>query len=141
MSNDEQAIRSLVANWMKATLADDLPRVLELMDDEVVFLGAGRPPMRGKAAFAASSRARARDGAPRIEGSADIQEVCVFGDWAYCWNQISVSMHPAGGGDATHMSGPAVAILRKTPDGGWVIFRDANMVTPTSTPPTVESTT
>jgi len=46
MSADEQAIRDAVAAWMKASADGDLPRVLALMDDDVVFLGPGRPPMR-----------------------------------------------------------------------------------------------
>jgi uncharacterized membrane protein YphA (DoxX/SURF4 family) len=77
MDRDEQAIRSLITTWMQATAAADLPGVLELMDDDVVFLGAGRPPMRGRNDFAAASKAMQA----RVEGSADIQEVRVFGDW------------------------------------------------------------
>ena len=80
MDRDEQAIRSLVATWMQATADGDLDRVLALIADDVVFLGPGRPPMRGKEAFAAASRAV--EGKNRVEGSADIQEFRVFGDWA-----------------------------------------------------------
>jgi len=130
MDNDEQAIRSLVATWMEASAAGDLPRVLELMADDVVFLGAGRPPMRGKDAFAAASRAM--EGKTRVEGKSDTQEVRVFGDWAYCWNQLSVAMHPGDGGTPLHLSGPAMSILRKNAEGRWVIFRDANMITPSA---------
>jgi uncharacterized protein (TIGR02246 family) len=126
MDRDEQAIRSLIATWMQATAAADLPRVLELMDDDVVFLGAGRPPMRGRTDFAAASKAMQA----RVEGTADIQEVRVFGDWAYCWNQLTVTMHPAGGATPTRLSGPALSILRRKPDGTWVVFRDANMIAP-----------
>ena len=132
MTNDEQAIRSLVADWLAATRAGDLPRALEMMAEDVVFLGAGRPPMRGRADFEAASRGR--EGKIRIEGTADIQEVRVFGDWGYVWNQISVTMHPLDGGEPTQMSGPALAILRRNPDGRWVIYRDANMVTPAAPP-------
>ena len=128
MDRDEQAIRSLVETWMQATAAGDLPRVLELMADDVVFLGAGRPPMRGKDAFAAASRAL--EGKSRVEGTAETQEVRVFGDWAYSWNQLTVTIHPIEGGAPTRMSGPALSILRKNPDGQWVIVRDANMVAP-----------
>jgi uncharacterized protein (TIGR02246 family) len=73
MDRDEQAIRALVATWMQATAAGDLPRVLELMADDVVFLGPGRPPMRGRDAFAAATRAVL--GQSRIESTADTQEI------------------------------------------------------------------
>lgn len=113
---------------MRATLAGDLDRVLELMDENVVFLGVGRPPMRGREAFAAASRGM--EGKVRVEGMADLQEVRVFGDWAYCWNQLTVRMHPADGGAPTDRAGPALSVLRRGPDGRWVIFRDANMLPP-----------
>jgi uncharacterized protein (TIGR02246 family) len=133
MDRDEQMIRSLVQTWMDATLAGDLPRVLELMDDDVVFIGAGRPPMRGKEAFAAQSRAM--EGQVRFEGKADIQEVRVFGDWAYSWVQLRVTAHSQDGSAPRTMAGPAMSILRRTPQGHWVMFRDANMVTPVDRPP------
>jgi uncharacterized protein (TIGR02246 family) len=130
MTQDEQAIRALVSTWLEATSKGDLARVLELMADDVVFLGPGRPPMRGKDAFAAASRAI--EGRNRVEGRAETQEVRVFGDWAYHWVQLTMTMHPADGGAPARLSGPALSILRKNPDGKWVIFRDANMIAPRS---------
>jgi uncharacterized protein (TIGR02246 family) len=126
-NSDEQAIRSLVTTWMDATVRGDLDRVLELMADDVVFLGPGRPPMRGRAAFAEASRAM--EGTVRLEGTVDVQDVRVFGDWAYSWVQIALTMHPAGGAPVRR-EGPALSVLRKGADGRWAIFRDANMVAP-----------
>ena len=127
MNPDERAIRSLVTTWFEATAAADLPRVLELMAEDVVFLAAGRPAMRGRDEFAAVSRAMA---GRRVQGTAEIQEVRVFGDWAYCWNQLTRTVRPAGGEATTQLTGPALSVLRKQADGRWVIFRDANMVGP-----------
>jgi uncharacterized protein (TIGR02246 family) len=126
MSADEQAIRSAVQTWMKASADGDLPRVLALMDEDVVFIGPGRPPMRGRSAFAAASKSM--EGKVRIEGHSEIQEVRVFGDWAYVWTQLTITMHPSGDGAPVHRSGPGLSVWRKTADGAWVIFRDANMV-------------
>jgi uncharacterized protein (TIGR02246 family) len=126
MDNDEQAIRALISTWMEAGASGDSARVLELMTEDVVFLGAGRPPMT-KADFAAASRTMEGQ---RVEGTAEIQEVRVFGDWAYCWNQLHVTIHPPGDGHTRHLRGPALSVLRKAADGSWAIVRDANMVTP-----------
>jgi uncharacterized protein (TIGR02246 family) len=127
MTNDERAIREVINTWMRATAAGDLARVLELMDDDVVFLAPGRPPMR-KQGFAHANKAA--EGRHRIEGSADIQEVQVSGEWAYCWNQLTVRVTPPDGSAASEMRGPVLSIFRKRPDGTWVLFRDANMLTP-----------
>jgi len=113
---------------MEATAAGDLSRVLELMADDVVFLGAGRPPMRGKETFAAATRAM--EGKGRIEGSADIQEIRVFGEWAYLWNQLTIAIHPPSGAPPARLTGPVLSILHKGADGRWVVVRDANMVAP-----------
>jgi uncharacterized protein (TIGR02246 family) len=128
MTSDEQAIRDVVSAWMAATRAGQLDRVLELMDDDVVFLAPGRPPMRGKAGFAEASRAA--DGKSRVDGDATIKEVQVHGDWAYVWNQLTVTVTPLDGGAAIALAGPAMSIFRKTSDGRWLLFRDANMLTP-----------
>jgi uncharacterized protein (TIGR02246 family) len=133
MDRDEQLIRSLVQTWMEASLSGDLPRVLDLMADDVVFIGAGRPPMRGKDAYAAQTRAM--EGKVRFEGKVYVQEVRVFGDWAYSWVQLNVTVHPEDGSPPKIMAGPAMSILRRTPEGRWVIFRDANMLTPADRPP------
>jgi uncharacterized protein (TIGR02246 family) len=125
MDPDEQAIRNLVTTWMSASAAGDRDRVLELMADDVVFLVSGRSPIRGKAAFAAAQDAL--KGA-RIEAASDIQEVRIFGDWAYCWNHLAIEVYRPGGGVPVKRAGPVLSILRKLSDGRWVIVRDANML-------------
>jgi uncharacterized protein (TIGR02246 family) len=125
MTDDEHEIRAAVATWMEASIDGDLPRVLSLIDDEVVFLAPGRPAMR-KAEFEAASKAMA--GKVRIDGISDVQEVRVFGDWAYVWTHLSITMQPSDG-SAVHRAGPGLSIWRRKPGGAWVIFRDANLVT------------
>src|SRR5262245_55218347 len=124
--SDEEQIRALIDTWMSATAAGDIARVLELMDEDVVFLGPGRVLMRGREAFAAASKAM--EGKVRFEGSSDVQEIVGFGDWAYLWNQLAVTTYPAVSNAPTRRSGPVLSVLRRKPDGRWVIFRDANML-------------
>ena len=42
ITNDERAIRDLVATWMAASRAGDTAKVLSLMADDVIFQGPGR---------------------------------------------------------------------------------------------------
>jgi ketosteroid isomerase-like protein len=53
-----------------------------------------------------------------------------MGDWAYCWNHLSVTVTPLEAGLPQRRTGYTLTILQKKPDGGWVIARDANMLTP-----------
>ena len=55
--SDEQAIRDVISNWLRATAAGDVDAILPLMAEDVVFLRPGQPPMRGREAFAAGLRA------------------------------------------------------------------------------------
>src|SRR5581483_12470868 len=118
MPDDEQTIRDLIAEWHRASAAGDLFRVLELMADDVVFLGCGRPPMRGKEAFAADFRGVGQQF--RMDGTNDIQEIRISGDTAYCWNHVSVTLTPIEGGAPLRRSGHTLTIFRKQADGRWV---------------------
>jgi uncharacterized protein (TIGR02246 family) len=126
MQNDEQEIRELVANWLSASKAGDTEKVLSFMSDDVVFLGCGRPPMRGKEAFAASQAALSD-----IEATSEIQEIKVLGEWAYLWTHLSIVVTPKNGGAPVKRAGNTLSILQKQ-DDSWRIVRDANLLTTVS---------
>jgi ketosteroid isomerase-like protein len=44
-------------------------------------------------------------------------------------------VHPEDGSAPKTMAGRALSVLRRTPDARWVIFRDANMLTPVDRAP------
>jgi uncharacterized protein (TIGR02246 family) len=123
MTDDERAIRDLVATWMSASQAGDVATVLGLMADDVVFMVPGREPF-GKEAFAAASQSMQ---GVRFQGSYDIREIKVVGDWAYLRNYLTVALTPPGGAPMRH-AGYTLSILHKQPDGKWVLTRDANLV-------------
>ena len=123
MDSEEQAIHELIARWLRASKVGDTATVLGLMTDDVVFLQPGQPPLRGRDAFAA---AQAKQRGLDIDAKAEIREVRIFGDWAYCWNQLTVAVTPSGG-KPVKRAGSVLSVLRK--DGGrWRIFRDANLL-------------
>ncbi|MDB6125440.1 MAG: SgcJ/EcaC family oxidoreductase [Pedosphaera sp.] len=126
MPNDEQQIRDLITEWHRATAVGDLPKVLTLMAEDVVFLVAGHPPMRSRDTFAASFQGALKHF--RIESSSEVQEISIAGDMAYCWSHLSVVMKPLNAGLPKHRAGYVLTVLRKTPDGNWVVARDANML-------------
>ena len=123
MSPDERAIRDLVDTWMKASRAGDTATALSLMSDDVIFMVPGREPF-GKEAFAAASQSMKGF---RLEGSADIRELRVLGNWAYLRNFIEITVTPPDGAPMRR-SGYTLTILRKESDGRWRLMRDANLV-------------
>jgi uncharacterized protein (TIGR02246 family) len=125
MSDDERAIRELVSTWMSASKAGDVETVLGLMSDDVVFMVPGQEPF-GKEAFAAGSKAMS---GATIDGSNEIVELKVLGDWAWMRNRLEVTITPPGGQPMIRR-GYTLSILRKKPDGRWVFARDANLLGP-----------
>jgi uncharacterized protein (TIGR02246 family) len=127
MSDDEQQIRQLVADWRRFSQAGEVDKVLDLMTDDAVFLIAGRPAPMRKADFAAASKAQGGVGGSLMEGHSDIQEVQVLGDWAYMWTQLRVVVTPPGGAAPITRAGHTLTVLRKE-QGRWRLARDANLL-------------
>ena len=128
MNADEQAIRHLLATWMSATKAGDIETVLSLMTTDAVFLVAGQPPMIGKDRFAAAVAAQAAHGMPAFEGTSEIQEIVITGDWAFMWTHLTVVVTPPDGVTRTR-AGHTLTVFRKDA-GRWLLARDANMLAP-----------
>ncbi|HEX4159154.1 MAG TPA: SgcJ/EcaC family oxidoreductase [Rhizomicrobium sp.] len=122
-SDDERAIRDLVADWMTASKAGDTQKVLSLMADDMLFIVPGQEPF-GKDAFRAMSEGLQ---GMQMEGTADIRELEIRGDWAWLRNFIDITL-TAPGGRPVRRSGYTLSILRKEPDGRWLLVRDANLV-------------
>jgi uncharacterized protein (TIGR02246 family) len=111
MSPDERAIRDLVDTWMKASRTGDTATVLSLMSDDVIFMVPGREPF-GKDAFAASSQSMKGF---RLEGSADVRELKVLGDWAYLRNFIEITVTPFCGASPAICSTTGSLLLHRSP--------------------------
>jgi uncharacterized protein (TIGR02246 family) len=123
MQNDQQAIRELVTEWLRASKAGETDKVLSLMSDDVAFLVCRQPPM-DKAGFAAS-QAALKD--VEIDATSNVEEIQVLGDWAYIRTHLAIVITPKSGGPAKKRAGNTLSILRKQ-EGRWLMVRDANML-------------
>ena len=123
--DDERQIRELINAWIAASNARNLPALMDMMTDDVVFMTPGRAPF-GKAEFAADSQ---RMKSVAIDARAQVQEIEVSGPRAYVRNHIRVELTSPGQA-SKRVSGYAMSVLRKEADGRWRIARDANLVMP-----------
>jgi uncharacterized protein (TIGR02246 family) len=122
MSQDEAQIREWLDRWWQATRAGDVDTVLELMADDVVFLTPGNEPF-GKAEFEEAARNRSI----KVDGKSEIEELEIADRWAWMRTHIEVTMTPTTG-EPHRRAGYTLSILRKGPDGRWVLARDANLL-------------
>ena len=126
--DDARQIRGLVDSWIAASNARDLPALMGIMTDDIVFMTPGRAPF-GKAEFAADVE---RMKSVAIDARAEVQEIEVFGPRAYIRNHVRVELTSPGQAPK-RVSGYAMSVLRKEADGRWRIARDANLVMPEQT--------
>lgn len=129
MTDDVRAIRNLIDRWMKASKAGDTRAVLGMMTDDVIFMTCGREPF-GKEEFAAASASMTD---MKIDGTADVKEVTVTGDWAWARTHLSMTVTMADGKEMRR-SGYVLSILFKDMDSVWRIARDANLLRAEPTP-------
>ena len=122
-TGDEQAIRSVVDTWLRASERGELPTLLNLMEDDVVFLTPGREPF-GKSEFVQGFEQMR---GTKLEAVSDIQEVQVMNEWAWLRNYLQITMTPERGKTITR-SGHILSILHKGADGQWRFSRDANLL-------------
>jgi uncharacterized protein (TIGR02246 family) len=123
MTDDERAIRDVVATWIRASADGDIATVLDLMTDDVVFMVPGQEPF-GKETYRAAAEASK---GVRMQGSSTIHELEVLGHWAYLRNRLEVTMPLPNG--TMRRAGYTLSILRKGADGRWRLARDANLMT------------
>ena len=125
MSAEEQAIRDVIANWAKATADGDIPTLLSLMAEDVMFLMDGQPPMSLKDFVERFTKMRETH---RIGVVPDIKDIKVSGDLAYSWSQLSVTLIPLDEGAPVGVrTNQALSIYHKQANGAWVLIRDANL--------------
>ncbi|MDQ6619755.1 MAG: SgcJ/EcaC family oxidoreductase [Pseudomonadota bacterium] len=127
MHQDEEEIRHLASTWLAASKSGDVDALLSLLADDAVFLVPGQPVMR-KADFAAAARAHASQNI-QMSATSEIQEVQVFGEWAFMVTKLRVTMTPPGRTEPIVRAGHTLSVLQKT-NGTWVLARDANLLAP-----------
>jgi uncharacterized protein (TIGR02246 family) len=125
MTADERAIHQLTQTWFEETKRGDVEAVLRLMSDDVIFMVPGQEPF-GKEAFAAASRGMK---GMQFEGTSEIVELRILGDWAWLRNRIRLVITTPDGKQMAR-SGYTLTLLEKNSAGEWLLIRDANLLAP-----------
>lgn len=121
-SKDEDAIREVVSRWLRASEAHDVPTLMGLMAEDVVFQIPGEAPF-GKRAF--EQRAGGVTSSRMHLLNCTIEEVKVLGDWAFCRTHLNVELTPPGL-PTYRQEGHTLSIYRKGDGGSWQLTRDCS---------------
>jgi uncharacterized protein (TIGR02246 family) len=127
MDSDERAIREAHATWIEAVNAGDLARLLTMVTDDLVLLNPGGEPL-GREGFAAKFSGAHEQ--MRIHCGSELEEIVVAGEVAYTRCRDALSVAPRAGGETTHLAGYRLTVYRKSPEGRWLLARDAHTLEP-----------
>jgi uncharacterized protein (TIGR02246 family) len=123
VTSDEHAIREVHSTWIDAVNAGDLPCLLTLMADDVVFLNPGQAPFDRDGFSANFSTAHQQI---RIRCLSELEEVVIVGEVAYTRSRDALHVTSRAGGEATQLAGYRMTVYREQPDGRWLLARDAH---------------
>jgi len=119
---DSDALRTEIedtnSRWASAVNSRDARAIEECVDEDVIFLGAGTPAIRGKAAVVAEVASWVEAGATSV--SFEILELVGEGDIAYQVGTYTTD-HPQEDGSIKTDRGKYVDIFRRQEDGSWKI--------------------
>ena len=125
--SDEQAIKNTILKWVAASKEGNLHVLEGILDDDMLFTVPGRAPF-GKKEFLAGGSGKPH----RFDANVSILEVIVNGDWALTRIYLDVDLAATEDAKVIHLAGPAMAVWRKASGENWQLWRDANMVAPTT---------
>jgi uncharacterized protein (TIGR02246 family) len=121
-ATDANAIRQIFRGFVAAKLARDVERELSFVTDDAVYMPPGIPQIAGKAALRAWWTSReAADSLEVFE--LDPGEIVVDGDLAYSRGTSTSRFRNRRTGQISNQVVRHLDILRRQPDGNWLISR------------------
>src|ERR1700739_1935211 len=123
-AENRNAILAVLDRWRLATAARNIDALLELLEDDIVFLPSSLPPIQGKAQVEQMYRTFFTQ-YTGIRHEATTEEIQVAGDWAFLWGTDELFLITVSG-QKTHMKGKGLSIFKRGTDGSWRVWRGIN---------------
>ncbi len=122
---DQKAIGELQQREITAVMAIDINELLSTWADDGVLLPPNHAPVVGR-----DSLQRFFEQYKKELGNNDLlgydenwEEVQVVGNWAYQWGTVNARIRPPAGEGETAIALHAIRVLKRQPEGSWVIAR------------------
>ena len=116
---EDQKMRDMVAEFDKAVLAGNWPKVVSFYSVDGILLPPNAPAVQGRAAMQ-----KFFEQFPKItEFKEDVPEFEGHGDLAYARGTYEMTMMPPGAKTPVKDKGKTLAIWRRQGDGSWLVTR------------------
>lgn len=124
-AEDRQAIEELHQDDITGSLAFDIDKLTNILDDDVVSLPPNSKPIVGKSAnhelLLAEQKGMANVEILGYEQTWD--EVRILGEYAYEYGTIRSRIRAINAKDETPLEYNVMRILKKQPSGAWKVYR------------------
>ena len=129
---DRAAIEKLRQQDIAATLSRDPVALTAVWTDDAIRLGAGAPADVGKDAIRKSNERQTANKDFKVLAYVPESKDVTFleGGWAVEWRTYTGAFVDSPGGEAKHVRGTVLMVLKKLPDGSWKAFRAMGSVEP-----------
>jgi len=127
MADDIDAAKQISEDFDAAFAAGDPDRIAALYADDAVRMTPDLPAWVGHEAIRAGFALEMEQDAEALaftEVDNVSADAVLFGDWATVRGTFTAVQTPAGGGEATEVSGKWIALLNRQTDGTWKIAWD-----------------
>ncbi len=129
-AQDRAAIERLRGDDVAATLSRDTAALTEIWTDDAVRLGEGGQDDIGKEAIRRTNE-RMKAATPELRVMSyvpEYKELTIADGWAFEWRYYTASCVEAAGGEAKHIRGKVLLVLKKLPNGSWKCARGMGVV-------------
>ena len=118
---DVAAINRVHDEYFSAMNVGDAAGYVACLTEDVVFMSPNEPATIGKEANRA--RIQTTFDQTTFEMTSSLEEVVVFGNWAFGRNTASGTATPKAGGESREIGNKGILIFQRQPDGSWQIAR------------------
>ena len=116
---EHQKMRAMVAEFDKAVVAGNWPKVVSFYSEDGILLPPNAPAVQGRAEMQ-----KFFEQFPKItEFKEDVPEFDGYGDLAYARGTYEMAMMPLGAKAPVMDKGKTLAIWRRQADGSWLVTR------------------
>ncbi len=119
---DVRAIRGLFDAWYRAMQDGDVASLMSLVTPDVLVKPPGAPPIVGKDLLEQALSGFLETHSETVDY--EVQEVEVCGQLAFARIRENATILPNSGEDGSSVNGMHLSILRRQPDGEWLLARD-----------------
>lgn len=124
--DDVAGVKAFNQAYTNAQKTADVNAIASLWAPDAIMMPAGEPAVVGSRQIHAWLTRNQPDANVVISNDvSNWKDITVTGDYAFQWAQTFVNIRSRTGDAGVHMSGTALQVLKKQPDGSWKLYRSS----------------